>query len=95
MGVRPRNRGWIGDDRPDRNRVSQVLPSPGKRDPNEGRKGLGSRSAQSLLLLSRESLASPEAYPAPRANRCPSDGAWEREAPPRGLGSFQKIRTEA
>lgn len=42
-----------------------------------------------------ESLASPEAYPVPRADRYPSDGAWEREAPPRGLGSFQKIRTEA
>lgn len=74
--------------------MTQVLPSPGKRDPNEGRKVLGSGSAQSLLLLSGESLASPEAYPAPRAHRYPSDGAWEREAPPRGLGSFQ-IRTEA
>lgn len=66
MGVRPRNRGWIGDDRPDRNRVSQVLPSPGKRDPNEGRKGLGSGSAQSLLLLSRGKLGEPRGLSSPK-----------------------------
>lgn len=66
MGVRPRNRGWIGDDRPDRNRVAQVLPSPGKRDPNEGRKGLGSGSAQSLLLLSRGKLGEPRGLSSPK-----------------------------